>query len=388
MTRNRSAPGTVGRELWQQSHPFHHDESKDGGSDFCANPQNNSGTSAGGGPAQEVTTPSAFSAGLSMMASAFSSRPSPAVRARGPHLEARRLRAHTDMGKDAHVRMPGHVGHMPVANMGEHANIPLPREYAEDIGRTPDALESFSRICHLAARGDLEALKRKVAELPPGKLKLAGSLDNRAPLHFAAAAGHVRAAELAASRSAARPFRCLMPHCACPALRLWALRFEARALSRGPLSSLPYRSAAAAGGGVRLAAEPGRADQSGRRLRPDPARRGGALEPQGPGPAAARARRPPVHLGRAGHIPQLRCAGAAAEREHDRRGLGGGRAGAQDGGHDWAGYAAAWPRSLAAASRHPRRPRRSGLHRAVRRCSCEPLPGQATQHACSPPSLL
>lgn len=204
MIRNRSAPGTMGQELWQP-HGFHHDPSKDGGAD-----SKDGKASVASSGAHEP--PSAFSAGLSMMTSAFTSRASPSFNARQPTVELRRLRAHTEalgqpviaegvaggLGGSAH----GRGAAAEFGGGGSLAGIPLPREYAEDLGRTPDAYESFSRICHLAARGDLPALQRKVAELPPGKLKLAGSLDNRAPLHFAAAAGHVRAAGAGAARPA------------------------------------------------------------------------------------------------------------------------------------------------------------------------------------------
>lgn len=73
------------------------------------------------------------------------------------------------------------------------SSIKLPEEYVRDIAKTPEALESVSRICHLAARGDLKALKDKARYLKGDTLARASSLDNRTPLHFAAAAGKVSA---------------------------------------------------------------------------------------------------------------------------------------------------------------------------------------------------
>mmetsp|Transcript_8534 Transcript_8534/g.29087 ORF Transcript_8534/g.29087 Transcript_8534/m.29087 type:complete len:555 (-) Transcript_8534:401-2065(-) len=75
------------------------------------------------------------------------------------------------------------------------AAIDLPDEYVRDIARTPEALESVSRICHLAARGDLEGLKAKARFLGNMKLSKAMSLDSRTPLHFAAAAGKLEVCE-------------------------------------------------------------------------------------------------------------------------------------------------------------------------------------------------
>ncbi|KAG8463163.1 hypothetical protein KFE25_011160 [Diacronema lutheri] len=197
MTRNRSAPGTVGHELWQA---HGHDSSKDGRS-FVPTKDTATAVATGasvfgadGGVGGAVPPPLAkpFSTGLSMMTSAFSSRPSPGVsKLRQPSIDGRRLRSMTH--ELDHTGVAGSTG----ARTGDepHSSIPLPREYVDDLGRTPDALEFFSRICHLAARGDLPTLQRKVAELPPGKLQQAGSLDNRTPLHFAAAAGHVEVCE-------------------------------------------------------------------------------------------------------------------------------------------------------------------------------------------------
>ena len=210
MTRNRSAPGTVGHELWQA---HGHDSSKDGRS-FVPTKDTATAVATGasvfgadGGVGGAVPPPLAkpFSTGLSMMTSAFSSRPSPGVsKLRQPSIDGRRLRSMTH--ELDHTGVAGSTG----ARTGDepHSSIPLPREYVDDLGRTPDALEFFSRICHLAARGDLPTLQRKVAELPPGKLQQAGSLDNRTPLHFAAAAGHV-------SPPAAYHPRCTRATCPC-----------------------------------------------------------------------------------------------------------------------------------------------------------------------------
>jgi len=195
MMRNRSAPGTVGRELSaMQSRGLDLADVPEGprpSEGLSRARRTSDGTSEGPVDVRPVT---GLSAGLSMMTSAFSNRPSPALTA------VKRRSAKTEnfggsFGGGLRRQVVSHSGGGSPKRDGTGIDVPLPRQYADDIGRTPDTLEASSRICYLAARGELEQLKRRVAALPAGRLGGVSSLDNRMPLHFAAAAGHFTVCE-------------------------------------------------------------------------------------------------------------------------------------------------------------------------------------------------